>query len=76
MNIPRLVFAGLVSASLLVSGVGAQISQEEFQTRKEAKLAEEWLAKADWVMDYDQAKADAAKQGKRILAYFTRSYAP
>ena len=50
-------------------------SQDELQANKEKKLAEEFLKKADWTTDYDEALAKAKESGKLIFAYFTRSYA-
>ncbi len=40
------------------------------------KMAKEFVKNAAWVMDYGKAKEQAAKDGKLIFAYFTRSYAP
>ena len=39
-------------------------------------MAKEFVKNAAWVTDYDKAKEQAAKDGKLIFAYFTRSYAP
>jgi hypothetical protein len=39
-------------------------------------LAGDWLRNAQWITDFDAAKAMAAKRGRHIFAYFTRSYAP
>ena len=77
MNIRPLLLAGLISAATLAPMVQAQMpSQEELQSKKDAKLAEEWLKNADWILDYDQAMAKAEETGKPIFAYFTRSYSP
>lgn len=40
------------------------------------KLRSEFLGKAPWITDYDQARRESVKTGKPIFAYFTRSYAP
>lgn len=40
------------------------------------KLRSEFLGKAPWTTDYDRARAESAKSGKPIFAYFTRSFAP
>ena len=40
----------------------AQLYEKERQER-EAKLAEQWLTKADWVLDYDQVRSTAAAEG-------------
>ena len=44
--------------------------------RLDKKLAKGFVAKTDWVQDYDAARRSAADSGKLVLAYFTRSYAP
>ncbi len=64
----RLTAAGLLG--------GKPPGQEELEKRYAAKLDGAWVKNANWITDYDQAKAFAAKTGKQILAYFTRSYAP
>ena len=42
----------------------------------EKKVAEPWVAKGGWILDFEEAKALAAKENKLIFAYFTRSYSP
>jgi hypothetical protein len=49
--------------------------QAQYKTNRDALLKEEWLKKADWITDYDKARAEAKKSGKTIFGYFTRSYA-
>lgn len=49
-------------------------SQAELTTRRTEKLAKPVFKNAAWVTDYDAAKAQAKKEGKLLLAYFTRSY--
>lgn len=49
--------------------------QEQMKKNLEKKLEAEFLKKATWITDFDEAKAAAKKQGKNIFAYFTRSYA-
>jgi hypothetical protein len=71
----HLTVGTILLGSLLAAAAGAQ-SQEDLVARKEAKLAEAWLKKSAWILDYDEAKAAAKKSGKPIFAYFTRSYAP
>jgi hypothetical protein len=51
-------------------------SQAELKSRKEHKLAEKFLQKADWFTDYDAARSSASKSDKLIFSYSTRSYAP
>lgn len=35
------------------------------------KLAQPFLARHDWITDYDVAKARAVKSGKLVFGYFT-----
>ena len=49
---------------------------EDLKARRDAKLAEDWLTKAPWILSFEKAKAVAAETGKPIFAYFTRSYQP
>ena len=49
---------------------------EELRERLSAKLAEPWVAKGGWELDYDEALARAVREDKKVLTYFTRSYAP
>ena len=50
-------------------------SQDELKQKRADKLAKPVFQKAPWLFDYDAAKAQAKKEGKLVLAYFTRSYA-
>ena len=50
-------------------------NQDQMKKNLEKKLEAEFLKKATWILDYDQAKAESKKSGKPIFAYFTRSYA-
>jgi hypothetical protein len=65
----------LVPLALTVLAVGLP-SQEKLISRWEAKQAEPWFQAGRWIHDFDAAKARAAKEGKVIFAYFTRSYSP
>jgi len=51
-------------------------SQEDLIGRRDAKLAEPWVKNAAWITDYDEAQRVANETGKKIFAYFTRSYSP
>ncbi|MFN3194297.1 MAG: alpha/beta fold hydrolase [Aureliella sp.] len=42
--------------------------------KREKKLEGAWLKNASWILDYDEAKKEAAKTGKPIFGYFTASY--
>ncbi len=50
-------------------------SPEEFTRLFEEKSAKPWIRKGAWLTDFDEACAQAKKQGKLVFAYFTRSYA-
>lgn len=68
-----------LAALLLALGVlpsAAQSADEELQARLEKKLAEPFLKRAAWHLDYDEALEAAQESGKPIFLYFTRSYAP
>jgi len=52
-----------------------QPTQQDLVAKRAEKLAKDFLKKADWITDYDQARAAAKKSDKLIFAYFTRSYA-
>ena len=58
-----------------VTPVNAQDDAAMIQRRDE-KLAEPWLKKANWITDYDVAREESKKTGKPIFGYFTRSYSP
>ena len=55
---------------------GQRLSQEEYKLRRAEKLAKDFLKKADWLLDYDEARAEAERQGKWIFTYFTRTFQP
>lgn len=69
------VAAGLLSF-FAGSACGQGPNQDDLIQRRDAKLAEDWITKAPWQLDYDVAREEAAKNGKLIFAYFTRSYSP
>jgi len=49
---------------------------EQLVQRYEEALKDPFIAKGNWVLDYDEARARAKREGKLIFAYFSRSYAP
>lgn len=71
---PAVLFVSVLS--LLVGLAPAQNKTQEqlIELRKE-KLAKAVFQKADWMLDYDAARAKAKAEQKPIFAYFTRSYA-
>ena len=73
-----LIAAGTLTALGLGTVLPAQarLSQATLIEQREDKLESRFLKKANWILDYDEARAEAKKQGKLIFTYFTRSYAP
>ncbi len=53
-----------------------QEDQEELVVRQQKKLSSEFLKRASWLVDYDEARSRAKADGKLVFAYFTRSYEP
>ena len=64
------------AAPLTMMAAGPAPTQEQLVERRDAKLAEAWIDKAAWILDYDVARETARKEKKKIFAYFTRSYSP
>ena len=62
------------AARLQPAPQGQQKSQEELVKLRDEKLALPVFTKADWTFDYDKARERAAKEGKLIFTYFSRSY--
>ena len=54
----------------------AQDKDAELREKYEKKLQKEFVGKIKWARSLDEARATAKKEGKLILGYFTRSYAP
>lgn len=66
-------------ASLVPQGARARRkppTTEQLKQRYEEALKSPFIAKGHWVLDYDEARARAKREGKLIFAYFSRSYAP
>ena len=72
---PKTMMAVGLSLFVLPSIGLAQKSQEELAKMRDEKLAHEVFQKANWIFDFDEARAEAKKSNKLIFAYFTRSYA-
>jgi hypothetical protein len=78
MSFPTvLIAAGTLAALGLGSALPAQASadQEKMIKNREEKLESRFLQKANWILDYDEARKVAKQEGKLIFTYFTRSYA-
>ena len=72
--VPTLLMVALLVA--LAPQVATAQTGDGMQQRYDDKLAEPFLEKAQWLLDYDEARVEAKKTGKAIFVYFTRSYAP
>ena len=51
-------------------------TKPELKAKLEAKLKEPFVAAIAWEQDFEAAQRKSKDSGKRIFAYFTRSYAP
>lgn len=51
-------------------------SQDELAKLRSKKLAKPVFQHAEWLLDYDAARAKAKSEDKLLFVYFTRSYAP
>lgn len=68
-----------VAAACLAGATAAQAQDQDPEALKrklDQKLEAAFLKNATWILDYDEAKAASKKSGKKIFAYFTRSYSP
>jgi hypothetical protein len=74
------VCALTVGATLLAASPAEAQRQpptpEQLQERFDEKMGEAWWKNATWHTDYATALEAAKTSGKKIFAYFTRSYLP
>lgn len=76
IDIRPIATAGLIGALAFPGHAQrAAPSQDELIQKRTEKLAKPVFEKADWLLDYDAARARAREQQKLLLVYFTRSYA-
>ena len=70
-----IILAGalIAGASLLAATLPSQ-SQADLIAVRTMKLAKPVFKKVNWFFDYDDARAEAMRQGKLLFTYFTRSY--
>ena len=54
---------------------GDQEKQDKLIAERNKKLAKPVFEKANWLFDYDEARAEAKRSGKLLFTYFSRSYA-
>ena len=71
----RLTSALAIAFALALAAPAGAQDQEQLKKNLEEKLAKPFAKSTPWVLDFDEAKAEAKKSGKTIFAYFTRSYA-
>jgi len=64
-----------LAAAVILALAPAAFGQS-LEEKRDKKLASEFLKKAAWFTDYDQAREEAKKTNKPIFAYFTRSFSP
>lgn len=67
---------GVLAVAALAIAWSAPAAAQDFEAKLKKKLEEPFLSKAPWITDYDKAREEAAKSGKPIFAYFSRSYSP
>ena len=66
----------LMSGVILGTALPAQkVDQETLREQRDKKLASKFLQNANWITNYDKARAEAKKSKKLIFGYFTRSFA-
>jgi len=67
----------LVPLSLvLLAAAPAPQDQTALQANLQQKLKKKFVESGHWRLDYDAARAEAAKEKKLIFVYFTRTFAP
>ena len=67
---------GALALGLLAAVPAAQGKEDKLRSEYDKKLQKEFVGKIAWAQSLDEAKATAKKEGKLVLGYFTRSYAP
>ena len=65
----------LLSAAPAPAQAQAQ-HQDQLKANLENKLAKEFVESGAWRLDYDEARAEAAREKKLLFVYFTRTFAP
>jgi hypothetical protein len=66
----KITLAGLAVAVLAMSAVG-----QSMEDKDKEKMEKEFVSKIAWETSLSAAKERAAKEGKLIYGYFSRSYA-
>ena len=65
---------GLLCAPAIAEAQGP--SSDALRQNYQRKLEKPFVGKIEWVRTREEAKERARAEGKPILGYFTRSYAP
>ena len=66
----------LLLAGVVLAVASPAFADEALQAKYDEKVAKGFVAHGGWILDYDEARAKAKKEGKIIFTYFTRSYSP
>jgi hypothetical protein len=66
----------LLALALFSAPLAAQSDTAALQRKLDDKLKKEFVGKIEWARTLKEAKERAAREGKPILGYFTRSFAP
>lgn len=66
----------LLLAGALLAIASPAFADDALQAKYDEKIAKAFVAHGGWILDYDEARAKAKKEGKVIFTYFTRSYSP
>ena len=63
------VILGLATRDCILREITIPFSNEE-------QIAKDFVSFGGWLLDYDEARAKAAEEGKLLFTYFSRSYSP
>lgn len=66
----------LISTFMLLVFTGADDKQADLKAKLEKKVKAKFVETGGWLLDYQEARRQAEKQGKAIFVYFTRTFAP
>ena len=70
------IAAAIIVAAAAAPAPAQQKSQDDLRASFAEMQTHSWYVDGAWTTDFGAAKAEAAKTGKPIFAYFTRTYAP
>ncbi len=76
MRLPPTSFALALAFAAAPAPCQDSTAPETLRARRHDKLAAPFVTRAEWHTDLDKARQVAAREGKLILAHFTRSYVP